>query len=420
MTGLILITLSNIVTLGLYALAKINSGSAFVTWTSAGQIAGTLGLIGLSWSYILAVRHAWLEKLFGGLDKAYKIHAIIGATSFIMVINHPLFFILSALPTDTIATYLLPSSSIPYTIGVLALYLLLFLLFMTLFVDLPYKLWKKTHEWMGVVIILAGVHAYMVPSALTSFIPFTVWVLSFAGVALLSFVYKRYFYYSLSPQYRYTVEKVVRDGETIVAYLTHATPGRDEPRFGPGQYAFFSLPAVPRDEHPFSILSQTPNRLVIACKTVGNFTLQLAQIRSGAEVIVRGGYGTFAQASLSARHMVWIAGGIGITPFATMAAALKPEQNATLVYTSRTSGPELITQAFRLHSVQRPNFRFLEHVTESAGHLTAKTLTRIAEFGSSTYFFLCGPQPMMETLTAELMHMGVKRKRIIYEDFNLK
>jgi predicted ferric reductase len=418
MSGILLILTSGVTTAVLFLLARSGAGGS--GWTTAAQLAGTFSLLGLSWSYILSVRQPYLEELFGGLDKVYKIHQWVGAISFVLAVNHPLWLMLSAMPANTLKIYLLPSASLPYSLGVGALYTLAALLVLTLFVDLPYRLWKKTHEWMGVVIVLAGAHAYLVPSALTENRLFEGWMLTWAGAAILSYMYKRFWYYRLSRQSKYRVESVEQEKETVVLRL-HLNERSRQISFEPGQYAFFALSeGESREEHPFSVLAQSKERLVIALKTVGGFTLKLAQLKPGTEILVRGPYGTFSQATGKAREMVWIAGGIGVTPFATMAGKIRPEQQVTMYYTTSDGGPTVIREAFRRQSELVPNFQFVEHLTTRAGRLTAEVLQQAGKVGRETYYFLCGPQTMMASLTEQLTRRGVRRKRIIYEDFSLK
>lgn len=419
MRGIALIGVSLSATVLLWVLSVTSGQGVLISFRGAAQILGILGFMGISWASLLSIRHAVLEELFGGLDKTYRIHHLLGGSAFILIINHPLLLIIDSLPSNTLKTYLLPGPTISYTLGVLALYVLLILLILTLFINLPYKLWKLTHEWMGVVILLAGLHAYLVPSALANFLPLKIWIISWGVAALAGYIYKRFGYYRLSAGANYRVEQITREGETVIARLVHDGVGRPL-NFVPGQFAFFALPDKPRDEHPFSILSQVRERIAIGFKLSGQFTHKAGELKEGAIVKVHGPFGTFGQILESAKEMVWVAGGIGITPFATMAMGIRPDQRVTFFYTSRVEGPVILTRAFGRFAQMTPNFQMVEHITEKAGHLTAQVIQNTVQLTSKTYVLLCGPKPMMEELTEQLVSIGIKRKRIIYEDFSLK
>ncbi len=419
MRGILLIGITIVATVVLWGAAVTATGGVLLSYRGAAQIMGILGLMGVSWASILSIRHSVLEELFGGLDRAYRVHHIVGGVAFILIINHPLLLVIDSLPANTLRTYLLPSPSLSYALGVLALYLLLILLVLTLFVDLPYKLWKQTHEWMGVVILMGGLHAYLVPSGLANFALLRIWIVGWGMVALMSYLYKRFGYYRLAQGARYRIEQVTREGEMGIIQLVHDGVGRPL-NFAAGQYAFFALPDKERDEHPFSILSQVGARITIGFKTIGPFTYKAFGLKTGTSLVVRGPHGTFAQVTSTANEMVWVAGGIGITPFASMATAIRPQQHVTLSYTTQEGGPKMLTQAFRRFAEMTPNFHLIEHVSQSAGHLTAQVVLQKVAPSKQAYFLLCGPRSMMEDLTQQLIAQGVKRKRIIYEDFSLK
>src|SRR3989339_1142220 len=97
MYGNISVIVSLVVTAGLFAAAKLVS-PANTFWQLLAQVTGILGIILLSWSYIISSKNRVIEKLFGGLDKAYRLHHIIGGTAFVLVLNHPLFLVIKSLP----------------------------------------------------------------------------------------------------------------------------------------------------------------------------------------------------------------------------------------------------------------------------------------------------------------------------------
>lgn len=147
MKGWSLITMSLVVTWGLYLQAKASMPAA--DWAQAiAQLTGLLGIILLSWSYLLATRHHLWERLFGDLDRAYKAHHIVGGMSFVLLLQHPIAMIIGSLPRNALLLYLVPfRAGWDYTTGQLALYVLLLLLVLTLYVPLSYRVWKWTHEW---------------------------------------------------------------------------------------------------------------------------------------------------------------------------------------------------------------------------------------------------------------------------------
>jgi predicted ferric reductase len=415
MKGWMLIGASLVLTWWLYLQAKAIMPAG--DWSQAiVQLTGLIGTVTLSWSFLLTTRqHIW-EKLFGGLDRTYKAHHILGGIAFILLLQHPLAMIIGSLPHNALALYLVPfQTGWDYTMGQLALYVMLLLLVLTLYIPLSYRLWKWTHEWMGSVILLGGIHSLLIVSDVSRYLPLRLYILGFTLLGLMAAVYKRFLYYAHQRHVQAVVQRVGTAGELIMVSLSYE---RESLPFGPGQYGFFAFPDTPRDEHPFSILGSDTKTLIIGVKRQGPFTRRLAKLIAGAELIVRGPFGTFAEEMATCRHAVWIAGGIGITPFLSMARALRPSARVAMYFCARAMPDPILTEPFAKVARERPEqFSWKPCVTATHGHLKAETILQETVATPATRYFLCGPQAMMEGITADLVAHGVKRKCIIYEDF---
>ncbi len=241
-TGNWLIVISIITTLILYLFSKFQNPSPINFFTFLTQTTGLVGSILISWNYFLSTRTTFIEKLFNGLDKVYKTHNIIGNIAFILVINHPIFLILNSLPINTTKLYLIPTlSNLPYTFGILSLYSLIILVSLTIFVDLPYKIWKKTHEVMGLVIIFGSLHSLLISSDISIFLPLKIWVLTFNVVAIFAFLYKRYFYYYLKPKSNYKITDIKHEKNYILLEMSSVDLNKFI-KFNSGQFATYFLP----------------------------------------------------------------------------------------------------------------------------------------------------------------------------------
>lgn len=418
--GHILLYGSSVLTAAVFFWAK-RMYPALDGWQLGAQASGIAGLFLLSWSFILSVRHPFMERLFGGLDRMYKLHHIVGGIAFISVIYHPLFLVISELPGNTFARYFLPGTNVAYTIGMGAWYGLLLLIILTLFVDLPYKLWKKTHEWMGIVILLGAWHGLIVSSDLSTYAPLTLWMSMWAVLALVSYVYKRFLYYRFDTGEIYCLESIEQEKDIALITLKKYN---DEPvrSYTPGQFAFLSFDNVSdaRDEHPFSIVSQEGSLLRFGMKVVGPFTLSLLQAGSGARLRVRGPYGAFGFRKKNVAHMVWIAGGIGITPFLHFLTSVRPEQAVTFVVSSRGAVPEWAMRIIQRTLPLLPKFTFVPFDSRTQGRLTVEKIQRVTSMPLDAHVWLCGPAAFMSSLTEQFCDMGFRKQYIYYEDFSLR
>lgn len=415
MIGWILIIITEVVTVLLWLGAKAESPAINLA-IGGSQILGLLGIMCLIWTFILAIRHSFIEGMFGGLDRVYKAHHILGGLSFVALVNHVLLLIVASMPANTMALYLIPGSSLAYTLGILSLYLMFFLLALTVYIKLPYRFWKWSHEWMGIVIILGGLHAMLISSDTSTYMLLRYWILVWSVIATIAFLYKRFIYYFVGV----TKYKIVLSGKQKELLVVSMEAIGSPIKFEPGQYGFFSFPSRKRDDHAFSILGINGNKLIIGIKIVGNFTTKLAELKTGSELLVKGPYGNFGEKMRGTKHAVWIAGGIGITPFLSMAKAVTGEQRVEMYFCARVLPPPVITQPFVNLSKSNPRFTWLSCETSKGSRLTGRRIFDDTGCDRGATYMMCGPKEMMEGLAEQLAEIGIKRSHIIYEDFAFK
>lgn len=418
MIGTLSILLSILVTSILFFNSKIVSPTPISLWVFLAQISGIFGALLLSWNYILATRLSIIEKIFGGLDRVYRTHSTLGHLAFILILNHPIFLIISGLPNNLSNLYLIPSlNNMSYAYGIMALYVSIILLAFTIFIDLPYAFWKKTHELMGIVIILAALHSLYIVSDVSRYLPLRYWLIMWNLVAILAFTYKRFVYYMIRKRNNYVVTNVVQDKSYIVLTLAPLDP-RNSIKFKSGQFAFFSI-GTNHEEHPFSILENENSEIKIGTKIIGKFTLKMANLTPGIKVSVNGPFGMFSDSITKAKEVVFISGGIGITPFLSMVKEAG-NKSITMIHTGKSGDSSLLVNIFISYSYYFPNFKFIHHLSDNLGRLNRDIIIAYVNLSKDTHVYLCGPTSMMEFLSTDLPKAGVKRKRIIFEDFKLK
>lgn len=390
-------------------------------WQLFAQITGIYGLLLLAWSYILAIRHPLLEQMFGSLDKVYRTHHIMGGISFLLLVHHPVLLVLRQLPNNTIPLYFIPTGTFSYALGIIALYTLFVLLILTLYVDLPYKLWKQTHEWMGLVIVLGAWHGLLVSSDMSRFMPLTAWLSIWSVLAISAFIYKRFLYDLLNPGEIYDMKNVVWDKDVVIVTLQNQKPTEYQ-TFSPGQFGFLSFyeHGKRRDEHPFSVIAQEGNCVRFGIKVTGGFTLKLAQSVPGTPIRIRGPFGSFGTNKKSALQNIWIAGGIGITPFLHLLHSIRETDRVTFIFTVRGAHNGVLMQMVSDLLPHKPSVRFIIHDSKTSGRLTAKKIAEYTDIPKESKVWLCGPQPLMLSLSEQFPSFGIRRSHIYFEDFALR
>ncbi|KKQ91959.1 MAG: Ferric reductase domain protein transmembrane component domain-containing protein, partial [Candidatus Shapirobacteria bacterium GW2011_GWE1_38_92] len=114
-----------ILTLSLYLLSKADLKILWrYPWLSVSQMMSLVGVVLLSFTFVLGSRSKFLENWFGGLDEVNKKHQRLGKISYFLLLLHPLLLAVNVLPNVKAATnFLYLSQNNVYNFGVLALYL---------------------------------------------------------------------------------------------------------------------------------------------------------------------------------------------------------------------------------------------------------------------------------------------------------
>lgn len=411
------------VTFNLFVLAKIKTGMTIsFTWLILSQLVSLMGLTLLSVSFILSGRFRFIEDWFGGLDKVYKIHHVTGGISFVLLLHHPLFLAINALPNLAGSwKYLWFSGNWPYNYGVISLYGILLLLVLTLLINLPYATWKKTHEYMGLALLFGCLHVLTITSDVSRYQPLRIWVIFLLAFSMWSVVYKRFLYGVFGPKYVYLIDEIRRSNDVIELWLKPATKKLN---YFPGQFIFASFDQINDEAHPFSIASGSGDeRIKLGIKILGDYTLRLKDLNLGDKVNIWGPYGRFFESAFGKKDMVWIAGGIGITPFLSLLSdeTKKPTgRKIDLFYCVKSDNEAIFHNEIVDRISYNETFNYKQYCSNIHGRISAKTIYESVGNLENKKILLCGPIPMMESLANQFKKLGVKNKDIIFEDFNFK
>lgn len=390
-----------------------------------GKLAGLAGLALFAWSVILSARLKIFDKLFLGLDNTYRAHHIISIVALILLLCHPMLLTLRYLLSSPIVAYefLKPSFESPFRVlGQLTLYAFIALMLATLYLKIQHKTLILLMRMLGSLVFLGAIHAIFVGgSDINSLLLLQVYIIGLIAVAALVYVYRSIFHGNFSKRYPYVLENITRKGDVIELHLK---PQKDSFTYLPGQFAFikFALPGVLGESHPFTISNAAdPKMLRFSVKQLGDYTNALNDIKVGTEVAVDGPYGTFSNQVVINQRQIWIAGGIGITPFLAMASDIQDKsQKIDLYYSLQKKGDDVYLDELQKNAKKYTNIRVIPFYTDQSGYLTADVIQQHSgQFEPSTAFLICGPPSMMKALRSQLVDFGVPKKSIHTEEFSL-
>lgn len=427
-TGIFLILSSLSVTMILFLFAKDNPAVILQKpFLSISQISALLGMILFCYSFFLSSRFTFLENIFGGLDKVYKLHQITGRLSFILIINHFIFLIFNYINSSaTLDLLLLPGKTLSYNLGILGLWSMCAILIAILYLKIDYQLFIRVQSFFIIPFVFGVLHMMFAQSDSSRYLPLTYFLLFHAAVAGISWVYRTFLYSRLGPRFEYKIEfvRLYPNDVTVVSLL----PLNKKMSFLPGQFVYvkFESLGIKEEFHPFSIASSPfENRIVFAIKALGDFTTQVKMLKAGEKAVIMGPYGKFCERFFEDKDVVCIAGGIGITPFLGILNYCKDKQllaskNLFLFYSTKNEH-DILFEDYLKGMVAPQNHLSLKVIhTEKEDRLNVDFIKNTIGDLKDKLYFLCGPKIMMEDLAGQLKNMNVSTKNIIFEDFQFK
>jgi len=397
-------------------------------WKYPAKVGSHGAILLMCWAFILATRFRWVERLFGGLDKVYKTHRLVGECAFFLIFSHPICLALGHTnTTGEFFRFLWFSEDWARNTGLIALALFALLVVLSIYVKIAYHLWKRSHNFFGILLVLIVIHAMIAGGEITRYPTLAVWHGAWVAMGLAAFAYISFFYRLIGPQYDYTTQSVKEVGDEVTEI--HLAPAGRPLRSQPGQFVYisFEADAVSKEPHPFSISSPPDARhLRLSIKRLGDWTKDVSEIKLGNSARISGPYGQFSRVLLKQANLtaVMIGGGIGITPFLSIvgsAAFAGRSGRSMLIYSTKDQASAVYRNELRKRAKEVPTLTLVEHYSDETDYIDRAYLERLLDQPLREHLFMiCGPAPMMDGLRAFLTDAGVKSKQILTEDFEIR
>lgn len=425
-----------VVTLALLGLFSVvywtyAAGAPIGTVESVSYYFGALAALCMSVAMLLAARPRCAEGAFGGLDRMYRFHKYLGVASLVLVLAH----LATGMEGDDDAPPVVDTGADPDESeddldgliglsGMLSAVGFILLIVVTLNRKIPYHKWIVSHKFMGLFFALVTGHICVVLLEGSR-----IALISAPGLALAMLVpggLVAYVYTQLiRPRWRaraFALEAVHTVGRATELVLR---PDGSMFDFTPGQFVFVEIDAPGfREAHPFSISSGAgERRLRLTVKALGDYTRRLRDHAHLLEASVRveGPYGRFDPMG-GLDHQVWIAGGIGITPFLSVMRTLDPVHGKTihLYYCVRDTKEAVfwdeLTQRAILLGVSLHRIESETGARFDVERLVADLGDDLTRWG----YYLCGPQPLTSAISNGLRRREVPARQIHDEEFELR
>lgn len=405
----------------------------------------SIGLMALA--MVLALRLPWLERPLGGMDQVYRLHKWAGISAALTAILHwgadessdwikGLWGRAGRPARDAVLPWLTDARGFAKDLGEMAFYLLLAMVAITLLTRLlAYKPWRFLHRAMPLVFLALTLHT-------VALMPLTFWTLplgllmgTLLALGSLAAVWSLAGWIGRARSHAGHIHAVRTLGDggaaapiEVICALPASWPGHRA-----GQFAFVRFDAS-EGAHPFTIASapgslgtsaQGEPLLRLVIKPLGDYTRTLGRrLQAGQRVDIEGPYGRFDGRGRHRRQQVWVAGGVGITPFLALLEARQPGaasapsklQPVQMHYCTRDAATDPLLPRLRTLCAQaQPPVTLTVHGDAQGQRLRPQDLQ--ATPGPLDIWF-CGPQGLGDALHAHAS--GPRPWRVHRESFAMR
>lgn len=392
--------------------------SAYLRQVASETMATTAAIL-FAAALLLSTRARWMEPFFGGLDKVYRAHRNAAVAGFLFLVSH-----VAVIPWRLDSPGGVPPGLIAFT-GITVLVILSVaprLAITRRLITLDYRSWRRTHWLIGFFFIFSLAHMLLVDSLVTtSAVPFVV-VMAAYVIGVVSFLYGILLARLVRPTRKYEVTEAKRLNDTTLEVAL--TPRTKPISHTSGQFVFVKFRGRPlREPHPFTVASSPRDHLLrLAIRASGDFTRDLhARLRTGHRAKVEGAYGMLDYRTGRA-DQIWVAGGIGVTPFLSWLRDIDTLHNRVdFFYTVREREDALFIDDIERAARQHDRLRFHLTISSRDGSLTVDSILEQANSEpSAVSIYMCGPAGMVSSFESEFRTRGVHRNDIHYEEFSFR
>ncbi len=407
-------------------------------------VSGACAYVWLVNQFIISARPKFIEQFFG-MDKMYRFHALMAVISAALAFIHSRIKIFLTGVSPLISQIALVLFFFTVVFG------LIFLVdsgfrkapgvgwlhrFSVNKLGLTFNQAVLLHNITLVATTLMLLHV-LDSSAAIVFLPVRFFYIIYFAFGISFYIYHKFVRPIRLGRKAYRLESVRPESPNVNTLILTPPPGEEVLRYKPGQFAFITIlaEALPGEEHPFTISSSPFNNgyLSFTIKALGDFTSAIHKVKPGARVRVDAPYGYFSYRNYPPdRELVFITGGIGITPILSMLRSLRVsdrQRRVTLLWGVNQLADLICKDEFAVFEKEMPNFRwypivaFDETWQGERGFIDQEKIQRLVlEDGGDDRlkdFYICGPPALMALTFANLKALRVPSSHIRVEKFAL-
>jgi len=384
---------------------------------------------------ILAARLKWITHPFG-LDIVLRFHKYMAMAAAVLLLLHP---VLLAAGSGNLG--LLISLDLPWYIWLGKITLLLVLVNVGVSwyqrnLHLKFEKWRCLHDILGpVIIVCAFVHSITVGHDLRHPFMQGLWIVFFV-TAVLVFVWHRIIRPRQLRQNLWEVNDVQQETDDVWTVKLEPPEEKKVFQYLPGQFqfiTFFRGRDLPVEEHHWTISSSPAekNFVTSTIKALGDFTATIKETRPGDKAAVHAPFGRFSYTlHPEEKDLVFLAGGIGITPLMSMLRHMRDVQadhSVVLLYGNPDTDQAVFHQEIKeIEAGGHPDLKVVDVLSDpnenwdgESGYIDREKIIRhCGEDLSGKTFYVCGPPPLIAAVMSALNELAVSPRQIRVEIFS--
>jgi len=224
-----------------------------------------------------------------------------------------------------------------------------------------------------------------------------------------------------------TIAELISKDQNVLEVIKFKFKLENNLEYIPGQYVMLSFPDDSGQKRAFSIMDYSKEKKILdlGIKIHGDFTKRLSESKIGAKLNLSGPFGRFRIKDQHKKN-VFIVGGIGITPVFNMIKYTDLSSvNNYLLYSSRTKKDmPFFEEVSELSDNKIKKCFFFTRSQEAEGkneHITCESIldvdNSLAQNKEEVFFYICGPNKMIDALRTQLLEKGYLDENIISEEF---
>jgi ferredoxin-NADP reductase len=222
-------------------------------------------------------------------------------------------------------------------------------------------------------------------------------------------------------------EKSYHESENIVTFFFKS---ERLVQYTAGQFIELTVPHHKPDDRGIKrwfTLSSSPQQELLSITTKfapksSSYKVALLRLEPGTELNMSDPMGDFVMPKLTQTPLVFVAGGIGVTPFHSMFEWLADtnETRPIKFLYSVKSEDEIVFQGSFDRSGIKPTI-IVSNPSDAwggeRGHLTAEQIIGLEHPTDDTLIYISGPEAMVESLIKDLQKTGIKKHQIVGDYF---